>query len=250
MFELEKANYDLPSIKFECDNVLAPHIKEPFPNQSFFLLLAGKPGSGKTTFLLQSLISKGDNRIYRKVFDKIVIVIPENSRKSIKNNPFEDLPADQQYESFTPEVIEKVKSIREEYDELNKKKKRPRNTLLIMDDITSQLKDKHVMKSLIELATNRRHLKLSIILLVQYIRSVPRAVRSQITDVCLWKPSNGLDLKIIAEELVSMKRDDFVDLVKFTFHDAHDNLYINKNNETMFKNLQKIIFAKKEVKEE
>ena len=59
----------------------------------------------------------------------------------------------------------KVKAIREEFDELDIKKKRPRNQLLILDDITASLKNNDVMKMLIELSTNRRHLKLSIILL-------------------------------------------------------------------------------------
>ena len=60
------------------------------------------------------------------------------------------------FEAFGNDVIVKVKEIREEFDELDEKKKRPRNQLLMLDDITAYLKDNN--KPLIELATNRRHL--------------------------------------------------------------------------------------------
>ena len=123
------------------DNILGEHIKEPFPNQSFFWLICGRPGSGKTSLLINALQSKKGNRIYRKVFDKTTLVMPKNSRKSIKNNPLDDLPEDQVFENFGYDVITKVNDIREEFDELDKKKKRSRNQLLILDDIKAYLTD-------------------------------------------------------------------------------------------------------------
>ena len=247
MFELEKANYELSPIKFACDDNLTDHIMPPFPNKSFFMLICGKPASGKTTFMLNMLISKGDNRIYRKVFDKICLVMPTNSRRSIKNDPFDDLPADQMFDEMNSSVIEKIKSIRDDFTELDKKKKRNRNQLLILDDVTAYLKDKDNMRSLIELATNRRHLKLSIILLVQFVRAVPRPVRFQITDVVFFKPSNSLDIAIIGEEFVNMKKDDFQALTRFVYDDSHDYLYVDKNNELYYKNLQHIILPKNDL---
>ena len=44
--------------------------------------------------------------------------MPKNSRRSIKNNPMDDLPADQQFEKFGTDVMTKIKEIREEFDEL------------------------------------------------------------------------------------------------------------------------------------
>jgi hypothetical protein len=167
--------------------------------------------------------------------------MPSNSKKSIKNNPLDDLPDDQVFENMSQDVIEKVKSIREEFDEEDKKKKRQRNQLLILDDITAYLKDKENIKSLIELATNRRHLKLSIILLVQFLKAVPRPIRFQVTHVSFFKPSNNLDLKIIQEEFINLENDKFQELTRFVFVDSHDFLFIDKNNETYYKNLQKII---------
>ena len=239
-FTLDDSNYKLSPVKFLVDGVLGDHIKEPFPNQSFFWLICGKPGSGKTSLLINALSSKKENRIYRKVFDKILLVMPKNSRKSIKKNPLDDLPSDQVFEEFGIDVIDKVKEIREEFDELDEKKKRPRNQLLILDDITAYLKDNP--KPLIELATNRRHLKLSIVLLVQFLRAVPRPIRFQVTHVTFFKPSNELDLKIVEEEYVNLKKEDFRDLARFCYVDKHDFIFINKNDETYYKNLQRIHF--------
>ena len=237
-FTLEDANYNLSPVKFNVDGILGEHIREPFPNQSFFWVICGRAGSGKTSLLINALAAKNENRIYRKVFDKITLVMPKNSRRSIKNNPLYDLPADQQFETFGMDVMTKVKEFREEFDELDKKKKRPRNQLLILDDVTAYLKDDPSL--LVEMATNRRHLKLRIILLVQFIRAIPRPVRFQVTTITFFKPSNELDAKIIEEEYVNLKKDVFKDMTRFVWTNAHDFLMINKQNETFYKNLQKI----------
>jgi DNA polymerase III delta prime subunit len=237
----EQPNYVLQDVKFNVDDLFGEHIKEPFPNQSFFWLLCGRPGSGKTSLMINALSMKGRNRVYRNIFDKILLVMPSNSRKSLKSNPLDDLPDDQMFENMSDDVIDKVKEIRESFDELDKKKKRSRRQLLILDDITAYLKDNP--KGLIELATNRRHLKLSIILLVQFVRAVPRPVRFQITNITFFKPSNEIDIKIIQEEFINLKKDVFDDLKRVVFQSQHDFLMIDKNNEVYYKNLQKINFS-------
>lgn len=235
-FKLEPANYKLRKIDFNVDGILNPNLKEPFPNTSFFLLLCGKAGSGKTSLLMNLLTNKA---IYKNVFDKILLCMPLNSRNSLSDNPLEDLPADQMFEQLGPEIVTKIKEIRAEYDILDKKKKRNRNTLLIIDDCTSQLKQN--IPELIELSTNRRHLKLSIILLSQYVRAIPRPVRFQITSLVTFKPANQLDIGVIAEEFNSKPKLVFEDICRFVFEDKHSFLFINKDDDTMYKNLCKII---------
>jgi hypothetical protein len=99
---------------------------------------------------------------------------------------------------------------------------------------------------LIELSTNRRHLKLSIVLLVQFLRSIPKPVRFQITDIALFKPSNELDTKIIEDEYINLKKDDFKELKRAVWKDKHDMLMINKDDDTYYRNLQKITFNNKD----
>lgn len=248
-FQLEESNYSLKPVKFDCDNILGDHIKEPFPDKSFFLMIVGKAGSGKTSLLINMINEKGSNRIYKNCFDKILLVMPKNSRSSIKDNIFDDLPEDQTFEEFTYDVIDKVKETREEFDTLEiedknkKRKKKNRNQLLILDDITATLKNITIQKSLVELCTNRRHYKLSIILLVQYLRAVPRPVRFQVTDLIFFKPSNRIDAKIIEEEYINLKKDDYDDLTRFVWQTSHDFLFVKKSDESYYKNLNKIILT-------
>ena len=236
-FDLEKPNYELKTIKFGVDSILSEKIKEPFPNTSFFLVIAGKSGSGKTSLLINALTNP---EIYKRVFDKIILVMPKNSRASLKNNPLDDLPSDQTFENFGPDVVQKIEQIREEFDTLNIKKPRNRNQLLILDDVTAYLKDHP--KELIELATNRRHLKLSIVLLSQFIRAIPRPVRFQITHLTVFKPANELDSKVIEEEFINLPKETFKNLCRFVWDGPHAFLFIDKNYDLFYKNLSKIIF--------
>ena len=241
-FHLEKANYEIEQIKFNVDGIFNDRIKPPFPNTSFFLTIIGKPGSGKTNLLVNMLTNRN---IYKRVFDKVLLVMPKNSIKSLKNNIFEDLPESQQFNELTPDVFDTIKQFREEFDEVDadtKKKPRSKNMLLILDDVTAQLKEKENQKLLIELSTNRRHLKLSIILISQYLRAIPRCVRSQTTNLVYFKPANELDNNIVRDEYINLPKDKFNDLMRFVFQNQHDFLFIDKNNESYFKNLNRIIF--------
>jgi DNA replication protein DnaC len=245
---LQEPNYNFPVLNFSCDNVFANHIKEPFPNKSFFMVLCGRPGSGKTSLLLNLLNERNQNRVYYQTFHKILYCCPLNSRASVTNNPFEDLPENQKFESFSPDILQKIKEIRKEFlnNEIEKKKKKLKykneNQLLIIDDCTSELKDKKNLKSFIEMTTNRRHLRLSIILLVQFLRAIPKPIRFQVTDVVLFKTSNRMDSRIIQEEYINMNNEKFLELTNFCWENDHDFIFINKNNEQYYKNLQRIIF--------
>jgi len=139
-FSLEKANYEIEAIKFNVDGKFNDKIKPPFPNSSFFLTIIGKPGSGKTNLLVNMLTNKN---IYKRVFDKVLLVMPKNSIKSLKNNIFEDLPESQQFNELSPDVFEAIKQFRAEFDEIDEEKRtRSKNMLLILDDVTAQLKEK------------------------------------------------------------------------------------------------------------
>ena len=58
MISLEEANYNFKPVHFTCDETLGDHIKEPFPNRSFFWAIVGRPGSGKTSLLINCLTEK------------------------------------------------------------------------------------------------------------------------------------------------------------------------------------------------
>lgn len=229
--ELEEPNYDLKKINFSVDGVLSPKIKEPFPNTSFFWVIVGKSGSGKTSLLINALTNKS---IYKKVFSKISLVMPSSSLSSMKDNIFENIPENQIFHKLDYDVVERIEQNQKEFLKLEKSKYQ----LLIMDDITSSLKENYDI--LVQLATNRRHLKLSIILLVQFSTSIPRQVRFQITDITIFNPSNEIERQTIKEEFIPLSTREFNKLARFVWRDRHDFLFVNKNTNSYFKNMQKI----------
>lgn len=244
MFELEKPNYDIQKIGFNVDDKFNDIIKEPFPNHSFFMTVLGPPKSGKTNLLINMITNK---KIYKKVFDKIILVMPTTSVKSIKNNIFDDLPTDQHFNELSPDVFLKIRSVRDEFDKLEelekekKKKPKTRRMLVIFDDVLSQLKDPENYNLLVSLSTRYRHLRVSIILLAQYLRNIPKPMRSQISHLVAFKMPNEMDKKILREEYIALKLNEFVELVNFVYQNPHDFLFVDLYNNAFYKNLSKII---------
>ena len=58
MYSLEEPNYKFKPIKFNVDDILDENIRPPFPNRSFFWVIVGKPGSGKTSLMLNALSNR------------------------------------------------------------------------------------------------------------------------------------------------------------------------------------------------
>ena len=226
-------------VKLSCDVPLTKRIiKEPFLNKSFFYLICGSPGSGKSTLMFSLLTTKGKDKIYYKVFKNILYVCPKNSRASVKDNPMDELDADSQFDNLSMGVQDKIIDNKKMYDE---NKEKHYNQLLIIDDCSAFLKDNDNIKMLNELSMNRRHLNLSIICLVQYLRLVPFSVRCQISCAIIFKPANNEDLDIIRKEFINMNKKDFSLLADYVFKEKHDHMFINKENNSLYKNLQKII---------
>lgn len=239
-FKLENSNYgELNNVKMSCDTKLTKReIKEPFLNKSFFYIISAPPGSGKTTLLFQMLSTKGQNKIYYRVFKNILYVCPQNSRGSIENNPLSDLETI--YDELTEDVKDQIILNKENYDASEK----DYNQLLIIDDCSAFLKNSENIKMLNELSMNRRHLRLSIILLVQYIYNIPKSVRHQASALIIFKPANNDDLEILRKEFIGfLKKNEFFELSKFVFQSKHDHLFVDVGNNALYKNLQKIILS-------
>ena len=234
LYNLEKPNYKFDKIEFKTDHILNKRIKPPFPNQSFFMCIIGKARSGKTTFLINMLTNKN---IYRKVFDKIFLAVPQSSRKSLKNDIFEDLPEEQKFNELSPELFNTIHETGEEL--INDEGKRPKQQLLIIDDLAVQLKQYEY--ELKQLMFNRRHIRLSVIILSQTLRSIPQALRFQTSQLIFFRSSNNLELEIIREEYIMMEKKKFINFVNFVFDTKHNFIFIDKDDELYYKNFQKII---------
>ena len=101
----------LSKFKFNCDEV-DKSIPDPLPqNLNHFMLIVGKPGSSKTTLLLNLICKRG--KMYNKKFDRIYLFSP--SLGTIEDCPFEKLADEQMFEELSEEILQGV------LDEINLK---------------------------------------------------------------------------------------------------------------------------------
>jgi len=211
----------LSKFNFSCDD-LDDSIPKPLPQTlNFFMLIAGKPASGKTSLIL-NLIAK-NNKCYNQKFDKIYIFSP--SLTTIKDSPFDDLPSDQVFRELTEEDLIKVQ---EEIKDTSEK------ILFILDDVVNDMKIKGVQLQLTKMLMNRRHLagsggSTAFILTTQVYNKIPAPIRKTATQVVLYSTKNKTEINTIFDELILIPRDDFFSILKFCFDKPHNFIYIDVN---------------------
>jgi len=168
---------------------------------------------------------------YRKRFHKIIAVIPSSSLNSLKSNPLDDLPDDQRFEELTYETLEEI------IDMVEANREEELLTLLLLDDVSAELQDPGLLKKMMRLFLNRRHLKLSIISIGHSLTgkgALPYTIRKNCSHMILFKPSSGLD--VLNTDYLNMAKDKFRELIDFVFKDPHDHLMLELNTNKMYRN--------------
>jgi AAA15 family ATPase/GTPase len=94
---------DIP--EFNCDsNPLGVHLNNyemlSHLNSFSFTAIIGKPGSGKTSLLVSFLTGKKEKKVFRKLFDHILLVMPASSRHSMKKDVFKNHCPEKTYEEL------------------------------------------------------------------------------------------------------------------------------------------------------
>ena len=251
MVEIEeidtKNEIQLSPYKFDCDDIICDKIPYPLPNTTFKIGIIGRSGSGKTN-LLRNLTEKlGKNSIYARKFSNVFYISP--SIKSMNKKP--KLPADRFYSSLNdlPEIVERMGQ-----------KDMEGRTLLIMDDITNELKTSGNMgEQLKTIYQNNRHLgnpiinedngeieesgSMSSIILSQRTNNLPRFIRSQLTHIILFDcRSTKSEMNTIFEEFFHCDKDVFNEILRRTFDNPQEKynfLFINLGNSKVYKNFDK-----------
>lgn len=228
---------DLKPVKMLCDTPLHAKLEnteltKSFFNRTNFTLVLGTPGSGKTTFTVGFI-----KQIYKKVFEKVIVVMPESSRNSLSSNPFESLPEDQLYEELTGDTVANI------YDMLKDHSGEKQKTLLILDDVQHALKNKFVLTSFKKIIANRRHLRTTIICICQNYTALDKSLRLLVNNIIAFNLGN-VQFQKIKEEHLNMKQETFDEIRKFSYKNPHDWILINPDSERIFKGFHEIDYGK------
>lgn len=238
--EHEKPKLKIP--KCVCDNELDDRLnnyellKLAFNKQSSASLIIGKPGSGKTTFI-QSLFSSG--KALRGKFTKIYLFCPPRSRESMVDGGLSDLDEERIYDELTYDTLEEVMELCKNDNDNDHKTKY--KFMLIFDDMGAYLKNKQTLKLFNELMMNRRHLRISVMFLVQTFYSVSKEMRRLFTNFFIFKV-NKKPLGEIFSEILEEENTEIVnEISRQVFDRPHQFLYINSDNGRLFKCFDEII---------
>jgi len=147
--------------------------------------------------------------------------MPPTSVQSLGNSPFKKHPKERLITELDEEAL---LNVRKSCEESSKERE---HTLLVLDDFTASLKDNLVEKQLKSLIWNRRHLRLSIIILSQGFNAIPLSLR-KVASVCvLWKPKNTKEWENVFEELCWLDVDARQALFKVVYKEKHDFLFLD-----------------------
>lgn len=218
---------------FVCDQPISKNIKEPLPQTAHFSALVGSAGSGKTSLMVNMLTSDG---MYKRCFDHVHMVCPKNSLGSLKDDIWDGHPADKMHDSLDFVTLDTIHA--KCRDRANQKPSE--TTLLIVDDMTVWLKNKEIEKKIRELVYNRRHLRLSIWMLVQSYTAVPLTLRKTLSHFYLFRPRNKKEAESIWEELLFLPRKVGDELLQYVYRDQYDFLMGNCNTGEVYRNFNRV----------
>ena len=224
---------DVP--KFICDDGINDRLNKyemlSHFNKYCFTGIIGKPGSGKTSLLISWLTSKN---VFKKCFHHVLIIMPRSSIKSMKSNPFKDHPEEKMYDELSFENLEDI------LNKLALSSNENESTLLIMDDVGASLKNNEIKKKMRELIYNRRHLKCSIMILLQSYLSLEKEIRKLFNNVIMFKPSK-VEFENLFNELFETKKEYASDIMEISYDGPHNYLMLNVDSQKMYKAFDEII---------
>lgn len=240
---VKNTNLEVKKTKMTCDGSLASDIPRPLPRHSHTLLFVGHPGSGKTN-LMVSILSQHKKNGRRcgmaKVYDHVIIVSP--SLGTLKNNIFKDLDENKKWDEFNDEMLNFVIDFTDKAVEENE------TTLLILDDVTQQLKKSNALqKKLGYLLQNRRHRSLSVWCLIQRLIDAPTVLRESITHLILFRPINRREIELVSNEYLPVQKNEIQNLLNFVYSEKYNFLLIDMSlrydsNFLYYKNFDEIVF--------
>jgi hypothetical protein len=225
---------ELKACVMNCDkplhNELDKYELTKFLNKHSTNIFIGRPGSGKSN-MVESLFSSSN--IFKKVFHKIFLFIPSNSKASVKNSVFDAVPESQIHNELTLEnlniVMQEIKSADPSV-----------NSVIIFDDMTAYLKNNETLKQLRELMMNKRHLRTSIVFLVQSFKLVDKSMRKLFDNFFVFKVSKE-ELLAIGDEVIEIPKETLIKISKMVYTEPYKYLFYNSISNRIFDGFDEII---------
>lgn len=240
VIENEHLPLDIPS--FTCDeNAVGDHLNAhpllKLLNVFGFLVVVGRPGQGKTS-LTTALICQKEPRVYRKTHHHVYVIMPSQSRASMRKDPFKRLPSEQLYDDLNEATLDDL------YRALQTNSSDKRSSLVYIDDMTASLKaSTHVQQRLKQIVFNRRHLKTNIILTTQSFSALPLDIRKNVQSCIMFKPSKA-EFTRLFDELLETKKEQAMEIMRFVYgSDPHAWFFLNVPSQRMFREWDEIILS-------
>lgn len=205
--------------------------KAPLFDLPFRLLLVGKSGMGKTSIIGNLLLR---NEMYRKNFDVENIFIFSGSLGETKLNTIInelEIPNSNLFDSYDETALEAVyDTLVDRYNEALDEKKRPQNSLVILDDLSFTGRMSSANKKndqLHRLFCNGRKFLISTIVTAQKYSQISTVARENATGLILGQMSNK-QLDLVEADVNFLKnKKEFQKMFREQTPTKHDFMIVN-----------------------
>ncbi len=251
--EIPNSELSVSKIAMHCDKCITDSkgrsVAAPLMKTSHFYIISGASGSGKSNLIVNLMNNtnttkdKKHRKSYYQMFEHVILVSP--SAHTIKDSPLENISDDQKFNSISEDMFDLVDSMTEDGVEDDV------HTLLILDDVSSQIRMKENEKLLTQLVKNRRHLNLSIWIVTHKVTDAPPALRSNANLIFLFKPKTNKEIETIQSEYMMMPKQQAEELMKAAHKKRFDFMIIDTSLRTdseflFFRNFNQLKFNEKD----
>jgi hypothetical protein len=136
------------------------------------------------------------------------------------------------FDDLTLENLQRI------YDAIEENSTNKKTSLVVYDDVTSNLKNKEIQSLLKKMSYNRRHLKLVQMFLIQSWIAVPLTIRKLFSNLIIFKPAK-LEFMKICEETIEQD-EDICNALLNLYEDPHDYIFVNVTDQKMYFNQDEI----------